>query len=94
MYMHNPRRAHKILPLLEGLVVDQVRGWEDLLRLKRSPGLPTVVVTDGFRSRALLGIISSFLLGAPLAIRLRGEYFREERERTEALSDRLRWPRH
>ncbi len=92
--MYNPRRAHKILPLLEEFVVDRVRGWKDLLRLKRSPGLPTVVVTDGFRSRALFGIISSLLLGAPLVIRLRGEYFREERQRTEALSDRLRWPRH
>ena len=94
VYIHNPKRAHKLLPLLEDFSVVSVEGWRDLLGLVRNRGTGDAVVVDGMRSRALRSVAASVLLGAPLVIRLRGEYFREERERTAAQTGLLRWPLH
>ena len=94
VYIHNPKRAHKLLPLLEDFSVVSVKGWRDLLGLVRDRGTQTAVVVDGMRSRALRSVAASVLMRAPLVIRLRGEYFREERERTAAQTGLLRWPLH
>lgn len=93
IYMHSPsRKSRKLLPLLEGLPVVSVRGFRDLLRLR--PSSNDVVIMDQFGRWALFGLAASVFLRAPLVIRLRGEFFREERERAEARSDYIRWPRY
>lgn len=93
VYMHSPsRKSGKLLPLLEGLPVFSVRGWRDLIRLRPVPG--DVVILDQFGRWALFGLVASLFLRAPLVVRLRGEFFREERERAEARTDLLRWPRY
>ncbi|MBA4116275.1 MAG: glycosyltransferase family 4 protein [Rubrobacter sp.] len=93
VYMHSPsRKSGKLLPLLEGLTVVSVRGWRDLLRLRPAPD--DVVVMDQFGRWALFGLVASVFLRAPLVIRLRGEFFREERERADARPGASRWPRY
>lgn len=94
VYVNNPTRAHKILPLLEGLSVTTVKGFGDLRRLRRGSGARGAVLIDTFGRLAVMGLAASALLGAPLIVRLRGEFFREERERAEVRTDRLRWARY
>ena len=93
VYMHSPsRKSGKLLPLLEGLPVVSVRNCRDLLSLQPVPG--DVVILDQFGRWALFGLVASLFLRAPLVVRLRGEFFREERERAEARTDLLRWLRY
>ena len=94
VYVNNPTRAHKILPLLEGLPVTVVKGLGDVARLRRDRGTRSIVLIDSFGRPGVMGLAASVLLGAPLVVRLRGEFFKEERERAGARSDRLRWARY
>ncbi|MGB3680996.1 MAG: glycosyltransferase family 4 protein [Rubrobacteraceae bacterium] len=94
IYVRNPSRAHKVLPLLEGIPVELIKSWRDLLNLKRAPDVGTVVLVDNFGRWGVLGVLAAFSLRAPLAIRLRGEYFREERERAVVRTGLFRWPRY
>lgn len=94
VYVNNPTRAHKILPLLEGLPVTVVKGLGNLLRLWSARGARNVVFIDTFGRPGATGLAASALLGAPLIVRLRGEFFKEERERAEVRIDALRWARY
>ena len=94
VYVNNPTRAHKVLPLLEGLPVTVVKRFGDLLRLKRDHGARNVVLIDTFGRPGMMGLAASVLLRAPLIVRLRGEFFKEERERAEVRTDALRWARY
>ena len=93
-YISNPSRAHKLLPLLEGRPVTALKGWRDLRLLKRSRNRKVVVMIDSLGRFGIIGFTASLLLRAPLIIRLRGEFFREEHERFKARSGSLRWVRY
>ena len=84
IYIRNPSRSHKLLPLLEGTSVTPVENWHDVISLKRVQDTSTAVIVDNFGRWGAFGVAASALLRAPLAVRLRGEYFREEYERNRS----------
>lgn len=80
--VRNPNRAHKLLCLLEGRVVVQVETLGDLVRVFRTHNGPIgLVLIDSFGRWGGIGLLGSMILRAPLVVRLRGEFFREVRER-------------
>ena len=81
IYIHNASRAHKILPLIEGSNVLVVKGWADLIGIWNLPPDNAVVLIDSFGNYAIKGLILSIVLHAPLVLRIRGEFFREEKEK-------------
>lgn len=94
VYINNPSRAHKLLPLLEGIPVQVIKSWRDLFALRRAVEPNTMVLIDNLGRFGVLGFGLSILLRAPLVVRLRGEFFREERERVEARLGWFRWVRY
>ena len=81
VYVRNPLRAHKIIPLLEDFDVHQVEGMWDIWNLRGALRERCVVLVDGFGRFGALGIAASAILQAPLVVRLRGDFFREARDR-------------
>ncbi len=83
VYMHNPSRAHKLLPLLEEWNVLSVSTLWGLLTVKGQVANASnvLVMIDNFGLRGLIGVALAALLKLPLAVRLRGEVFREVGER-------------
>lgn len=92
VYVHNPSRGHKLLPLLEGLTPTSLGTWRDLVSLVRSGDTkPRVVIIDTFGRWGAFGLFASFVLRSPLVIRLRGEFFREAWERLQGQNGIRRW---
>lgn len=91
MILYKTDRLHKLLPLLEDFPVTIVEKLSDLFKLKWSKDDRTVVMIDSFARWGVYGIVTALFLKASLAVRLRGEFFREQRERLEARSGILRW---
>jgi len=80
IYIYNKDRAHKILPLLEGLPVILMNKLRDIFRIKNKGNYKHLVLIDSFGRWGVLGIITTLLLKAKLVVRLRGEIFKEQRE--------------
>jgi len=91
--MFHPSRAHKLLPLLEGMTVINVKTMWDLVKLRRiiNSRDNTLVMIDNFGIRSLVGVGISLLLNLPLAIRLRGDVFIEAKERYLLRHNILGW---
>lgn len=89
-YIWNQSRAHKIIPLLEGYHVVAVRGFKDAFVhfVRRHRG--TCVIVDSFGRFGLIGLLLSFLVGAPLVLRLRGDHYREVQDKIDRVS-RIRY---
>lgn len=90
VFVHTPGRAANVLALLEGMDVAPVRSLRGLLALPRRPENGTVVMTDSFGRFGLLAVFASLVMRAPLVVRLRGDYFRAEEERSVAYRRWLR----
>lgn len=93
-YINNPSRAHKLLSLLEGMPLQVIESWSDLFTLRRAAKSGNVILIDSLGRFGVLGFCLSVLLKAPLVVRLRGDFFREERERAEARVGWFRWVRY
>lgn len=93
-YINNPSRAHKLLPLLEGIPLQVIERWEDLLALRRAAKPGNIILIDSLGRFGVIGFCLSLLLRAPLVVRLRGDFFREERERARARTGWFRWIRY
>ncbi len=86
-----PDRAHKLLVLLDGFEVTQVRGSRDLPGLARLVRRPSVVIVDSLGRFAVLGLLACVVSRSPLAYRVRGSVFQERREILQAATGMLRW---
>jgi len=80
IYIYNKKRAHKILPLIEGLPFILVKRLRDILRIKNKTDYNYLVLIDSFGRWGVLGITATLVLNAKLVVRLRGEIFKEQRE--------------
>lgn len=90
LYLHNDTRAHKLRPLLQGLDVRYVRTWRSLRAAGRECD-ESFILIDSFGKTGALGVLASFLLRFPLILRLRGEVFRDNRERLTGQTGMARW---
>lgn len=90
----NPKRKHKILPLLDGFNVETVDTFNGLLRLFNGKNRPLFVLVDTCGRWALLALLASLLLRAPIVYRLRGDFFREEILRRKYVYNHLAWFRY
>lgn len=80
LYIYNSGRPQKILSLLGDIDVLVINSFWELKDYKRFQGADGVLI-DSFGSYAVRGLLASFLLRIPLLVRLKGEFFREEKER-------------
>jgi glycosyltransferase involved in cell wall biosynthesis len=94
IYVQNPRCAHEILPLLDRDFSYKVHKVKDILILIKKSKEYGAVIIDSFGRFGILALLVSFLLRIPLIIRLRGEFFREQLERTKTQTGTLRWIRY
>lgn len=81
IYIYNPSRYYKVVPLLENFSVAFLKNWQDILSINISDFKGNAVIIDSFGRLGILGLITSFCFNLPLIIRLRGDFFRESRER-------------
>ena len=94
VYIYNPSRAHKILPLLEEWQVFLLKNWQDMWKLLIKPNEITMVIVDSFGRWSILALITSIGLKVPLIVRLRGEVFREAHELVCTQPTLLKWLRY
>ncbi len=80
IYVNNPRRAHKILPLLVGMDVLVIKDWAGFLHVRKFKDGDCAVLIDSFGSFGVKGMMLALVFGLPLVVRLRGDFFRERRE--------------
>jgi glycosyltransferase involved in cell wall biosynthesis len=84
IYIKNPSRAHKLVPLLSVAEVAEVRSLKEALVLPRVTEKNSVVMIDSYGRYAMIGMLTSLFMSVPLVVRLRGEYFREQQERAQS----------
>lgn len=74
----NPKRFHKLLPLLADFECHRVNGYLNVLRyIRLNNSSNNVVLVDTFGRWGLLALFTSFCLRAPLILRLRGDFHSE-----------------
>ncbi len=80
IYIQNPSRAHKILPLLEGAKILVFERMTQFFQVRQYSGDHAVVLIDSFGRYAIKGLLISLVYHLPLIVRLRGNYFKERKE--------------
>jgi glycosyltransferase involved in cell wall biosynthesis len=93
LLVSGPEREHKLLVLLDGFEVTHVRGLRDVPTLMRFVGRESVVIVDSLGRYAALALLACLASLSPMVLRVRGEYFREERDRLTGRVGVWRWGR-